>query len=91
MTTLQTSAVPLGSLALSQHNVRNVQHTEDDVADLIASIESVGLIHSLVVHETNGDNYGVIAGGRRLAAMRYLMQSDNDNWLPDFLSFQVAP
>lgn len=85
MTTLQTSAVPLGSLVLSQHNVRNVEHTEDDVADLFASIESVGLIHPLVVHEIDGGNYGVIAGGRRLAAMRYLMQSDNDNWTADTL------
>lgn len=49
----------------------NLRRTIGDVSDLAASIEFIGLIEPLRV-QRNGEGYKVIAGHRRLAALREL-------------------
>ncbi|WP_422929697.1 ParB N-terminal domain-containing protein [Singulisphaera sp. PoT] len=55
---------------------RNARRTVARAAteDLKASIESHGLMHNLVVTEAGKGRYRVIAGGRRLAALRALQR-----------------
>ncbi|MDR0275564.1 MAG: ParB/Srx family N-terminal domain-containing protein [Burkholderiaceae bacterium] len=66
--------VPLSQLILrpSGRNVRKTTpHTS--VAELAASIERVGLLQNLIVMPA-GDSYEVVAGKRRLLALRLLAQ-----------------
>lgn len=71
MTTQTTIA--LGKLVPGQANVRRKAGTA--IAELAASIAAHGLIQNLVVREAGkGGKYEVIAGGRRLAALRLLMK-----------------
>ena len=72
--TLQT--IPLGKLVPSAANVRKTGGIPID--DLAASIASSGLLNNLVVRPhlrddgTPTDKYEVVAGGRRLAALKRL-------------------
>lgn len=54
----------------------------DEVAlqDLTRNIESHGLLEPLIVRPTNSHLYEVIAGNRRLAALRELEKKDPDEW-----------
>lgn len=74
---VQTFAVPLDKLDLSDTNVRRT-HPDAEIEALAASIEAMGLLQNLGVMpaldaggEPNG-RYEVIAGGRRLRALRLL-------------------
>lgn len=63
--------VPLSLLRPSRRNVRKTGGTS--VAELSASIRRVGLLQNLTVTQaTDGEHYEVVAGGRRLAALRRL-------------------
>lgn len=68
-----TSLIPLTQLDKSDLNVRT---SFDKVAmhELQASILAHGLMQNLVVTKSKGNRYGVIAGGRRLAAMQALQK-----------------
>ncbi len=71
--------IPLSKLQRAQANVRKTGR-DADVKALAASIEAHGLLQNLTVRPvaTNGksdDRYEVIAGGRRLAALRKLAKS----------------
>lgn len=63
--------IPLSKLAVHAHNVR---HTDKraDIEMLAASIEAHGLLQNLTVVELDGGRHGVVAGGRRLAALKLL-------------------
>ena len=69
-------AVPLSRLVLSPLNMR--KHGGENVDELAALIKAQGLMQNLVVipHQTKRgketDQYGVIAGGRRLRALKQL-------------------
>jgi ParB family chromosome partitioning protein len=68
-------AIPLTSLIHSK--VFNVRKTEPkkDIAALKASIVSHGLQHNLIVLPVEGsDKFEVVAGGRRLAALKELVK-----------------
>jgi ParB family chromosome partitioning protein len=66
--------IPLGQLVPSKANVRRV-NAEAGRAELAASIEAHGLIHNLVVRKApKGAKFEVVAGGRRLGALRLLLQ-----------------
>lgn len=67
-------SVPLASLIKSPLNVRTVPYSVESVSELADSINGVGLLQNLVVHTLtgDGDQYGVAAGGRRLAALNML-------------------
>lgn len=64
--------IPLGQLQLSPRNARKTGGT--DVEDLAASIAAHGLLQNLTVQPAanEGEAFGVVAGGRRLAALQLL-------------------
>ena len=75
--------IKLGNLALHSGNVRKTAtNKEADIAPLAASIASVGLINPLIVILTSTGEYGVVAGGCRLIALRMLAEQ---NKLPEEL------
>ena len=65
--------VPLSRL-VSRPTVRNVRKTPRmSISELAASIQRVGLLQNLIVTATaDGERYEVVAGGRRLAALKLL-------------------
>jgi ParB family chromosome partitioning protein len=68
-----TIRIPVGKLVISPLNVRKKQGT--GIEELAALIASQGLIHNLVVIEQmkkgrKTGKYEVVAGGRRLAALK---------------------
>lgn len=79
--------VPLSQLVLSKHNIRKTGGKSVD--DLAASIAADGLLQNLTVSRippNDGepvDHFEVIAGGRRLAALKLLR--DRGSLPPDFL------
>ena len=67
--------VPLGRLELSPDNARKTPADDAALAELKASIVAHGLLENLVVRPVGAGEdarYAVIAGGRRLAAMKAL-------------------
>ena len=63
--------VPLSQLRPSKRNVRKTLGTS--ITELAASIERVGLLQNLTVTlASDGEHYEVVAGGRRLAALKLL-------------------
>ncbi|AZT44304.1 ParB/RepB/Spo0J family partition protein [Salmonella enterica] len=69
------SYVPLSCLIKSPLNVRTIPYTADSVKRLANSIETLGLLHNLVVHALPDGQSGVAAGGRRLAALTLLCET----------------
>lgn len=64
--------IPLSKLTISEKY--NVRKTDGDkgLEELVASIKAHGLLENLVVINGDNDNYEVIAGGRRLRALKIL-------------------
>jgi ParB family chromosome partitioning protein len=63
--------VPLSQLRPSKRNVRKTLGAS--IPELAASIERVGLLQNLtVIFASDGEHYEVVAGGRRLAALKLL-------------------
>jgi ParB family chromosome partitioning protein len=72
--TTTVQEIPLAKLIPSAANVRRTNRNER-IGELAASIKAHGLLQNLTVRKGTGDNKGlfeVIAGGRRLAALRKL-------------------
>lgn len=66
--------IPLSKLVPSKANVRRVNSTVG-VSELADSIEAHGLIQNLTVRKAKkSDKYEVVAGARRLAALRLLVK-----------------
>lgn len=67
--------VPLSQLVLRRTG-RNVRKTSRiSIPDLAASIQRVGLLQNLIVTlAADGEHYEVVAGGRRLAALKLLVK-----------------
>ncbi|TPI54210.1 ParB/RepB/Spo0J family partition protein [Mesorhizobium sp. B3-1-3] len=66
--------IPLGKLVPGKANVRRV-NSEAGRRELAASIEAHGLIHNLVTRKApKGAKFEVVAGGRRLGALRLLLE-----------------
>jgi ParB family chromosome partitioning protein len=63
--------IPLNKLAISERNIRRTDRRADLDA-LAASIKSLGLLQNLSVTRADGDRFTVVAGGRRLAALKAL-------------------
>ena len=66
--------LPLSALTLSERNVRTIDDTPEEIAILKASILAHGLIENLAVRLVD-HLYEVIAGRRRLRAMRQLVEA----------------
>lgn len=63
--------IALNKLAISERNIRRTDR-KVDLDALAASIRSLGLLQNLSVTRAEGDRYTVVAGGRRLAALKAL-------------------
>ena len=82
--------IPLSCLALAPENVRKTPPDEAADAQLIASIKAHGLLENLVARaddpaEDGAERYAVVAGGRRLAALKALAEDgtfDADHPVP---------
>ena len=82
--------IPLCRLALAPENVRKTPPDEAADAQLVASIKSHGLLENLVARaddpaEDGAERYAVVAGGRRLAALKALAEDgtlDADHPVP---------
>ena len=71
--------IPLSCLALAPENVRKTPPDEAADAQLIASIKAHGLLENLVARaddpaKDGAERYAVVAGGRRLAALKALAE-----------------
>ncbi|WP_024554836.1 ParB/RepB/Spo0J family partition protein, partial [Franconibacter helveticus] len=66
--------IPVNRLVKSPLNVRTIPYPADSVASLADSINAVGLLQNLVVHDMPDGFHGVAAGGRRLAALNLLAE-----------------
>ena len=64
--------IPLDRLSLSAANVRTTRTHAAEDKELDASILALGVLESLLVLPAGGDDYQVIAGGRRLASLKRL-------------------
>ena len=63
--------IPLNRLTISDQNIRRTDR-KADLEALAASIKSLGLLQNLSVTRAEGDRFTVVAGGRRLAALKAL-------------------
>lgn len=71
-----TMHTPLGSLFLDPLNPR--QHPDPTgVRDLATSIKAVGLLQNLVGRKHADGRIGILAGGRRLAALQFLAATED--------------
>jgi ParB family chromosome partitioning protein len=69
---IDTTSIPLNKLTAWDGNVRKTAGADTALAELAASIAAHGLLQSLVVRNGKKGSYAVVAGGRRLAALRQL-------------------
>jgi ParB family chromosome partitioning protein len=63
--------IPLNKLAISDQNIRRTDR-KADLEALVASIKSLGLLQNLSVTRAENNRFNVVAGGRRLAALKAL-------------------
>lgn len=78
MTNPNSVSIPLSSLSRSKANVRSTKDAAAKAAqdELVASIEAHGLLQSLSVIEGGaGGRFAVVAGARRLAALKELAKA----------------
>ncbi|MGE0294560.1 MAG: ParB/RepB/Spo0J family partition protein [Hyphomonadaceae bacterium] len=66
--------IPLTKLVESEENVRR-SNRKEGIAELAASVKAIGLLQSIVVKDVGNGKFGVIAGGRRLRALRLLAKA----------------
>lgn len=70
----ETRSIPLNKLVVSADNVRRT-NGKTDIEALAASIRSHGLLQNLSVTDQGDGTFAVVAGGRRLAALKSLARS----------------
>lgn len=71
--------VELSKLTASKDNVRRVE-SEAGLTELVASIRAHGLLQNLTVRPNDKGKYEVVAGARRLAALRSLASEKGSGW-----------
>jgi ParB family chromosome partitioning protein len=69
-------AIALGKFDPDPKNVRRT-YTESGIRELAASIKANGLLQNSMVRAGKNGRYFIIAGGRRLAALRLLVEAGN--------------
>src|SRR5207302_987384 len=75
-------SVPLSHLVPSRRNPRKVKPSRDAHHRLVAAIRSQGLLQPLVVRRLETKRYEVVAGDRRLRALREIHRDDGDPKIP---------
>lgn len=71
-------SVPLSQLVSSRRNPRKVKPARDAHHRLVALVRSQGLLQPLVVRKIDRKRYEVVAGHRRLAALKEIHRNDGD-------------
>lgn len=66
--------IALSKLVESEYNVRKTNR-RDGIGELASSIKAHGILQSIVVRATNAGKFAVVAGGRRLRALRLLAKA----------------
>ena len=74
----QPLSVPLSRLIPGRSNPRRVKPSQEAHKRLVALIRAHGLLHPLVVRPDKDNRFVVIAGSRRLAALREIHRNDGD-------------
>lgn len=74
---VQPLQIPLSKLRPGRKNPRRGRPGVDAHQKMVASINAVGLLQPLIVRPVAEDAYQVIAGNRRLAALRQVHRSDD--------------
>ncbi|MCW7550009.1 ParB/RepB/Spo0J family partition protein [Photorhabdus sp. APURE] len=77
VTVLEQAAVELVSysyLSNTNQNVRFIPYSQESIEDLATSIATIGILQNLVVVEMSDGSLGVVAGGRRKAALALLIE-----------------
>src|SRR4051812_45585470 len=74
--------VPLSHLVPSRRNPRKVKTSREAHRRLVALIRSQGLLQPLVVRPLEAKRYEVVAGDRRLRALREIHRNDGDPKIP---------
>lgn len=69
--------LPLSALKVGAANVRHASEMDDNLATLMASIASVGLLQPLVVAKADDGGFEVVAGRRRFTALTELAANGN--------------
>lgn len=72
LATAEVESVALNQLIPSGLNVRRREPDADKISELARSIAAVGVLQNLVVIPDKGDKWAVVAGSRRLLALRQL-------------------
>jgi ParB family chromosome partitioning protein len=75
-------SIPLSRLVPNRRNPRKVKPGRDAHQRLVALIRSQGLLQPLVVRATDDEQYEVVAGERRLKALREIHKGDGDPKIP---------
>lgn len=68
----EPASIPLNKLVVWSGNVRKTAGADTALAELAASIAAHGLLQSLVVRKDRKGKFAVVAGGRRLQALKIL-------------------
>lgn len=67
-----TNFIPIDSIIFNDDNVFNIDDSDESIAELAQNIEENGLLHNIVVVETENNQYLLISGERRTKAMKHL-------------------
>ncbi|MAT94144.1 MAG: hypothetical protein CME59_16305 [Halioglobus sp.] len=73
---MTTQMIPLSQLTVSKRNVRKTAPDREAHKRLMASIVSQGVLQNLVVVPEGRNTFGVVAGGRRLRALKELAKNN---------------
>ena len=73
-TTHPVELIPLTKLSVASENVRRTDK-KGGIEGLAESIAAEDLLQNLVVFQTEAGRYRVVAGGRRLAALKLLARA----------------
>jgi ParB family transcriptional regulator, chromosome partitioning protein len=75
---MQFHTIPLSKLVPSPENVQKT-NTKEGTEGLAANIKAQGLLSNLIVRATAGGKFEVVAGGRRLAALKHLAKTEKQD------------
>ena len=67
-----TNFIPIDSIVFNQDNIFNLDDSDESIQELAENIKEHGLLHNIVVVETEPNKYLLISGERRTKAMKYL-------------------
>lgn len=68
----RTDIIPIDSIVFNQDNIFNIDDSQESIKELAENIKENGLLHNIVVVETEPKKYLLISGERRTKAMQYL-------------------